>query len=434
MSLLDRLFRRKKEPAAPTEPAESTPPPAAVQQRAGDFNEVLLSIGWGGKSISGANVSSESALTYAAVLACVRVLAESVASLPLITYRRTGNGGKERAYTHPLYSLLHDAPNPDMTSFQWRETEMTHLTLWGNAYNEIVLDGAGRVRELWPLQPQWMTVKRENDRLIYEYREPSKKPIPYPAESILHIAGLSMNGLIGMTMIALYRETIGLGLTLNEYGGLTFANGTRAGGVLEVPGVMSDEAYKRLKGSFEQQYGGLENAGKTILLEEGTKFNKISMPNDDAQYLESKKFQAIEVARMFRVPPHKIGILDNATFSNIEHQGIEFVTDTLRPWLVRWEQEIMRRLFLPAERDRYFSEHLVDGLLRGDTPSRYAAYATGRQWGWLSVNDVRALENMNAIDGGDTYLSPLNMSPVAAAHAEGHSGNGTREKVREVEG
>src|SRR5512139_1299224 len=220
MSLFDRLFRRKAETAIQ--------PPA--QRRSWD--DFLLSLGFGSRSASGAIVNSETALTYSAVLACVRVLSESVASLPLITYRRTSNGGKERAYTHPLYTLLHDSPNPDMTSVQWREASMVHLVLWGNAYSEIVFDGAGRVRELWPLLPNYMEVKRDTsgDRLIYTYREPGKKTIDYPSERMLHITGLSINGLVGLSMIAIAREAIGLGLTLNEYGGRTFANGTRAGG------------------------------------------------------------------------------------------------------------------------------------------------------------------------------------------------------------
>ncbi len=408
MNLFDRFFKRKK--------AESNRPPLRAQ--GGEMNGVLLNIGWGGQSASGAVVSSETALTYAAVLACVRVLAESVASLPLITYRRTGNG-KERAFDHPLYSLLHDSPNPDMTSMQWRETSMVHCTLWGNAYSEIVPDGAGRVRELWPLQPQWMTPKRVDDRIVYEYREPGKKTITYPAEQILHITGLSMNGLVGLSMIGIMRETIGLGLTLNEYGGRTFKNGTRAGGVLEVPGSMSDAAYDRLKKSFNEEYGGAANAGKTVLLEEGAKFNAITMPNDDAQFLESRKFQINEVARMFRVPPHMIGDLEKATFSNIEHQSLEFVRDTIRPWVVRWEQSVAHKLYLPRERSQYFSEFLLDDLLRGDTLSRYQAYGRAILDGWMNRAQARELENMNVDNPAlRKYLVPLNMRVLGEAPPE----------------
>lgn len=402
MNLLDRILGR-------------TPKPA--DKRTSDA-ELLAMLAGGNRSSSGANVTAENAMTFTAVLACVRVLSESVASLPLITYRRDPDGGKSRATDHPLYTVLHDAPNPDMTSVQWRETAMVHLCLWGNSYNEIVFDGAGRVRELWPLNPRDMTVKRVNDRLVYEYREGGQRLITYGARNILHICGLSMNGLVGLSPIAIARDAIGLGMTLNEYGGRVFANGARPSGVLEHPGQLGDEAYKRLKESFEHEYAGAGNAGKTLLLEEGTKFTQTSFPPEDAQFLQSRKFQIEEVSRIFRVPLHKIGVMDHATFGNIEHQSLEFVVDCLRPYLVRWEQAISAKLLSDRERATYFSEHLVDGLLRGDITSRYAAYAVGRQWGWLNVNEIRSRENMNPIDGGSAYLEPLNMVEVGKDESE----------------
>lgn len=402
MTLLDRLLGRT---------------PKAADKRTSDAEMIAMLTG-GSRAASGASVTAENAMTFTAVLACVRVLSESVASLPLIVYRRDPDGGKSRATDHPLYPVLHDAPNPEMTSVQWRETAMVHLCLWGNSYNEIVFDGAGRVRELWPLSPSGMTVKRINGQLVYEHREGSAQPIQYPASSILHICGLSMNGLVGMSPIAIARDAIGLGMTLNEYGARTFANGARPSGVLEHPGQLGDEAYKRLKESFEAEYAGAGNAGKTLLLEEGTKFNPQSFPPEDAQFLQSRKFQIEEVARIFRVPLHKIGSLEHATFSNIEHQSLEFVVDSLRPYLVRWEQAISAKLLNPRERAQYFSEHLVDGLLRGDIQSRYAAYAIARQWGWINVNEIRSRENMNPIDGGDAYLEPLNMTEVGRDEAE----------------
>lgn len=395
MNLLDRLLGR-------------TPKP---EKRASDADMIAM-LTAGGRSASGASVTPESSITFAAVLACVRVLAESVASLPLITYHREPDGGKTRATDYPLYPVLHDAPNPEMTSVQWRETAMVHLCLWGNSYNEIVFDGAGNVRQLWPLQPRDMTVKRVNDQLVYEYREGGQRLITYGARQILHICGLSMNGLVGMSPIAIARDAIGLGMTLNDYGGRVFSNGARPSGVLEHPGQLGEQAYKRLKESFFEEYAGAGNAGKTLLLEEGTKFNPISFPPDDAQFLESRKFQIEEVARIFRVPLHKIGSLDHATFSNIEHQSLEFVVDSLRPWLVRWEQSISAKLLPDRDRGQYFSEHLVDGLLRGDIQSRYGAYAVGRQWGWLNVNEIRTRENMNPVDGGDAFLEPMNMIEV----------------------
>jgi HK97 family phage portal protein len=406
MSIFDRFKRKAKTIATDPQPE----PAPAPRMNASTTEEVVKMLLATNQSASGVYVTPENALTFSAVLGCVRVLAEGVATLPLITYERIGRG-KDRAADHSLYSVLHDSPNDDMTSFQWRETSMGHCTLWGNSYSEIVDDGAGRVRELWPLFPQYMTPKRVNGVLIYEYRDPQAGLITYNRDQIFHVPGLSMNGLVGMSMIGIARETIGLGLTLTRHGSKLFANGARAGGVLEHPGVMSPEAYERLKGSFSAEYGGIENAGKTILLEEGTKFTPLTMPNDDAQFLESRKFQVTEICRMFRVPPHMVADLSNATFSNIEQQSLDFVIYSLTPWLVRWEQAISHRLLLPRERSRYFSEFLVNGLLRGDIVSRYTAYASAINTGWMTRNQVRELENMNPDEEAlDKYLMPLNMT------------------------
>jgi HK97 family phage portal protein len=420
MDLFGR-FRRKAKTISPDTAL------AAGARRADTMGEIVAALAGGSLASGGVSVTPESSLTFSAVLACVRVLGESVAGLPLITYRRLPDGSKERATDHPLYAVLHDAPNEDMTSFQWRETSMVHKLLWGNAYSEIITDGAGRVRELWPLLPQQMTPKRDRmGTLYYEYRDPMGTPIEYRREQIFHVPGLSMNGMVGMTMIGIFRESVGLGLTLNRHGSRMFANGARAGGVLETPGQLSEPAYNRLKGSFDQQYAGVENAGKTILLEEGTKFSPVTMPNDDAQFLESRRFQVEEVARIFRVPLSFIGDLSHATFSNIEQLSLDFVVHSLRPWLVRDEQAIRQRLLLPSERNQYYAEYLVDGLLRGDIVSRYNAYATGRNWGWLSADDVRAMENMNPLpDGqGQDYLTPLNMVPAGTSPAPVPTGTG----------
>lgn len=406
MAIWDR-FRRKAKTIATETPA--------LERRADSTAEIVSMLSGGAMSASGMHVTPESALTFSAVLACVRVLAEGVASLPLITYERQGRN-KEHAYTHPLYSVLHDSPNDDMTSFQWRETSIAHCTLWGNCYSEIVDDGAGHVRELWPLLPQYMTPKRSTtNELIYEYRDPTGKVILYNRDQIFHVPGLSMNGLIGMSMIAIYRDAVGLGLTLNQHGAKLFANGTRAGGVLEHPGTMSDTAYDRLASSFQDKYGGAVNAGKTILLEEGTTFKPVTMPNDDAQFLQTRMFQIEEVARMFRVPPHMIGDLEHATFSNIEQQSLDFVIYSLTPWLVRWEQGISHRLLLPRERGQYFSKFNVAGLLRGDIMSRYTAYGSAINTGWMTRNQVRELEDLNQEDPAlDKYLQPLNMTTTDA--------------------
>ncbi len=393
-------FRRKAKTIA-TDPV----------RRADTQGQIVASLMNGGSN-GGIAVTSETALTFSAVLGCVRVLSEGVAALPLITYERVGRG-KERAINHSLYSVLHDSPNNEMTSFQWRETSMAHCTLWGNCYSEIIADGAGRVRELWPLLPQQMTPKRTDAGLVYEYRDPMGGLIVYTADQIFHVPGLSMNGLVGMSMIGIAREAIGLGLTLNRHGTKLFANGARAGGVLESPGELSEPAYKRLKESFNEQYAGVENAGKTILLEAGTKFNNLTMPNDDAQFLQTRMFQIEEIARMFRVPPHMIGDLEHATFSNIEQQSLDFVIYSLTPWLVRWEQAVSHKLLLSQERARYFSEFLTAALLRGDTMSRYTAYSSAISSGWITRNEVREIENLNPDNPSlDQYLFPLNMAPV----------------------
>jgi len=372
----------------------------------------LRSVGLWSDTASGVNVNEQIAMTYTAVWACVRILAESVASLPLVVYRRLPNGGKERAPDHRLYGLLHDLPNSENTSVELREMLQAHLALWGNAYCEKEFDQAGRVVALWPLRPDLVRVERVAGELVYEINMPSGGRQILPAERVMHIRGLTHDGMIGYSPICQAREAIALGLATQQFGSAFFGNGARPGGVLEHPGALSDKARKNLLESWENMHSGLQNAQRVAILEEGMKYAPIGIPPEEAQFLETRKFQVTEIARIFRIPPHMLADLDRATFSNIEHQSLEFVVHTLRPWLVRWEQAINRDLFLPEERKTYFAEHLIDGLLRGDIQSRYQAYATGRQQGFLSANDIRAMENMNPIDNGDIYLVPLNMVPA----------------------
>lgn len=362
---------------------------------------------------SGVQVNEETALRSSAVFAAVRVLSESVASLPLIVYRRLGRG-KERASDHPLYTILHDRANEEMTAFTFREVMMQHLLLWGNAYAEIEYDNAGRVRGLWPLRPDktWPEREERTKKLVYRVILPDGQGVTLPAERVLHIPAFAADGIVGRSPIRLAREAIGLALAAEEFGARFFGQGATLGGVLEHPGQLSEEALKRLRESFENMHQGLSRAHRIAILEEGMSYKQIGIPPEDAQFLETRKFQVTEIARIFRVPPHMIGDLERATFSNIEHQSIEFVVHSLRPWLVRWEQAINWKLFTPSERQQFFAEFLVDGLLRGDIRSRYEAYAIGRQWGWLSANDVRELENLNPVEGGDVYLSPMNMVPA----------------------
>lgn len=373
--------------------------------------------GYAFKTASGTTITPDTAMQTTAVYACVRILSESVASLPLITYRRLEDGGKERAPDFYLYPILHALPNPEMTSFELFETLMGHLALWGNAYCEIEMDGAGRVRALWPLRPDRMEIKRdrETQQIVYEYMLPnSSQPVTLSSERVMHLKGLSVSGMVGLSPIAMARQSIGLALATEEFGARFYSNNAQPGGVLEHPGKLGDEAYGRLKTSWTETHAGLSNAHRVAILEEGMKFEKIGIPPNDAQFLETRKYQTTEIARVFRIPPHMLADLDRATFSNIEQQSLEFVIHTIRPWLVRIEQSIVRSLLTEAERRVYFAEFLVDGLLRGDTQSRYSAYAIGRQWGWLSVNDVRGLENMNPVEDGDDYLVPMNMTTLGA--------------------
>lgn len=364
-------------------------------------------------SYAGPTVTPAVAMQSAAVYACVRVLSETVASLPLILYRRLPNGGKERATNHPLYTLLHDLSNDDMTSLEVRELMMGNLCLWGNAYAQIMEDQAGRIAALYPLRADQMSIYLATDgELSYIYRAANGTEIVLPEYRVWHVRGMSSNGIIGQSPIQTARQAIGLAMATEQFGARFFSNGARPGMILQHPGHLTDEAYKRLIESWEQRHAGAENSHKTALLEEGMTAKEVGIPPEDAQFLQTREFQLEEIARIYRIPLHMIGDLKHSTFSNIEHMGIEFVTHTLRPWLVRIEQSITRCLLTPAERKEYFAEFLVDGLLRGDIMSRYQAYATGRQNGWLSANDVRSMENMNPVEGGDVYLTPLNMASV----------------------
>lgn len=371
----------------------------------------------GTKSAAGINVTPDTALQASAVYACVRVLAETIASLPLHVYKRLeGSKGKEKAPEHYLYPVLHEIANPEMTSFELRETMVGHLCLRGNAYAEKVFDRAGRVKELWPLNPDGVLVERDKatKQLIYIITLPGEsKQVKLSSDRILHIRGLSGNGIIGYSPIALAKESIGLALATEEYGSRFFGNASRPSGVLEHPGKLGKDAADRLKKSWEEMHRGLSNAHRVAILEEGLKWNQIGMSQEDSQYLQTRQYQVVDIARIFRVPPHMIAELSRATFSNIEFQSIDFVVNTLRPWLVRFEQAFKQRLFDETDRE-YYAEFLIDGLLRGDIASRYSAYAIGRQWGWLSADDIREMENRNPLpDGqGETYLVPLNMVPA----------------------
>lgn len=367
-----------------------------------------------GRTTSGKPVNERTAMQTTAVYACVRILAEAVASLPLHVYEYQDDGGKKLVHDHPLYYLLHDEPNPEMTSFVFRETLMSHLLIWGNAYAQIIRDGAGRVLGLYPLLPDKMDVQRDDrGNIYYVYsRNSDENPmfkeygdIRLKAEDVLHIPGLGFDGLIGYSPIAMAKNAVGMTLACEEYGASFFANGANPGGVLEHPGVLKDPS--KVRESWNSVYRGVNNAHKIAVLEEGMKYQQIGIPPEEAQFLETRKFQINEIARLYRIPPHMVGDLDKSSFSNIEQQSLEFVKYTLDPWVLRWEQSLQRSLLLPGEKGKYFIKLNVDGLLRGDYQSRMNGYAVGRQNGWFSANDIREMENMNPIpdeQGGNLYL------------------------------
>lgn len=397
-----------------------------------------------GGSSAGKNVNERSAMQMTAVYSCVRILAEAVAGLPLHLYRYKEDGGKERAIDNNLYHLLHDEPNKEMSSFIFRETLMTHLLLWGNAYAQIIRNGKGEVIALYPLMPNKMQVDRdENGELYYIYTRSSDEAktmegvtVYLTPRDVLHIPGLGFDGLVGYSPIAMAKNAIGLAIATEEYGAKFFANGAAPSGVLEHPGTIKDPS--RLRENWNSTFGGSANSGKVAVLEEGMKYTPISISPEQAQFLETRKFQIDEIARIFRVPPHMVGDLEKSSFSNIEQQSLEFVKYTLDPWVIRWEQSLSRALLNEDEKRKYFFKFNLEGLLRGDYESRMSGYATARQNGWMSANDIRELENLDKIpaeDGGDLYLINGNMLPLnkAGAYANKEKEDTADEEILEMD-
>ena len=366
-----------------------------------------------GKADSGERVDEKSAMQIATVYACVRLLAETVAGLPLHLYRmKDDTNSKERATDHPLYKLLYRQPNPEMTSFSFREVMMVQLLLWGNCYAQIIRDGRNGIISLYPLLPENMEIDRdEKGEIFYTYHAytdeapgENNKDIYFRNDEIFHVPGMGFNGLVGFSPIAMMKNSLGTTLAVEKYGSSFFKNGAQPSGVLEHPGVLKNP--EKIRENWSAVYGGANNAHKVAVLEEGMQYKPISLPPEDSQFLSTRQFGVNEICRIFRVPPHMVQDLDHATFSNIEHQSIDFVVHTLTPWLVRFELAIIKDLLLPEEQDLYFPKFNVDGLLRGDYQSRMQGYATGISNGFLSPNDCRRLENMDLIPaekGGDDY-------------------------------
>ena len=369
-----------------------------------------------GTSGSGKAVNARTAIQMSTVYACVRVIAETIASLPLHVYE-SNEGGSAKAVKHPLYHLIHDEPNPEMTSFVWRETMLTHLLLWGNSYSQVIRNGRGQVVGLYPLLPDYMEVDRDSKGVLtYKYTNAEGVSRWLRPEDVLHIPGLGFDGIIGYSPVAMEKNAIGLGISAEEYGNKFFSNGARPSGILTHPNTVKDPA--ALRASWNAAYGGTSNASRVAVLEEGMTFTPLSMPNNEAQFLETRRFQVEEICRIYRVPPHMVGDLSRATFSNIEHSSIDFAVHTIRPWLVRIEQAMNRALFPDREKGRFYVQFNLDGLMRGDYKSRMEGYAIARQNGWMSANDIRELENQNPIpveEGGAAYLCNGNMIPIKLA-------------------
>ena len=396
MGILSNLFERRSDLSIPT---QSRP--------------LIGLLGLATKSKTGVYIDSDTALSSSAVWSAVMQLSQAVGSLPLHLYKRLNPRGKERYSSHPCYHLLHLQPNPEMTSMVFREVMTGQVLIYGTAYAEKQLNGVNKITALWPLISSKMELRRSNTaELYYRYQMPDGKYHYFNSNQILRITGFSSNGLLGYCTYEKMSEPIGLSLALEEYASRFFSNGATPPSVLEHPASLSQEAQDRLRDNWSKVYGGLSNAHRIAILEEGMKLNTFGIDPEHAQAIESRKFMIDEVARIFNMPPHMLKQLGDSSYNNIEEQALEFIKYTLRPWLVRFEQAYNTQLLSIQEQDQLFFEHLVDGLLRGDTETRHQAYATGRQWGYYSANDVREMENMNPVEGGDLYMVPLNMIPA----------------------
>ena len=370
--------------------------------------------GWqnllGAKTRSGVQVDTAAALSIPAALSAVRLLSEAVASLPLIVYERAE--GRIRAVTHPLYSLLHEQPNHRHSPFQLKEMMMLSLLVDGNSYAFIQRDAVGQPVALWPVQASRVTVRQDdNGNVTYEINTSSGQVV-YRPDEILHIAGLSFDGLTGRSPISLARESLGSAVAELQHGSSFFKNSSIPSGVITHPGQLSEQGQELLKSSWQSAYGGTVASGKTAILEEGMKFEPIKFNNKDSQWLESRAFSVKEIARIFRVPPHLLGDLEKASYASIEQQNLDFLTYSLRPWLCRIEEAVNLQLLYEHERQQYFAEFLTADLLRADTKNRFESYQTALQSGWLSINEVRQRENMPTVPGGDKLFIELNREPL----------------------
>jgi HK97 family phage portal protein len=373
----------------------------------------------GGPSAAGVTVNHKAALRYTPFWSAVRIISGTLGALPFLVYRRLDNGGKDRVPEHPVYALLHDTPNEYMDAVTFQETRQAHVLTYGNGYAEIQRDGAGHPVALWPLLPNRTSRKMtEGGTPYYEVQLPTGEPVHLPDRNVLHIKGLGFDGYTGYDVVSYHKEALGYGIAVKEYGARFFANDGNPGGVFEHPNALSDTAFARLKESLRSN-AGLKHAHRVQILEEGMKWSSIGVEPAKAQALEVQKFTVDDCSRIFNIPPHMLGSMEFSKYNNVEQLAIDFVSRTMLYWFRKWEQEVGRKLFSPRERGVLFCEILADGLLRGNIEARTAYYAAGRQWGFLSINDIRAKENMNPIGpAGDIYLDPLNMVPAGTLPAQ----------------
>lgn len=391
----------------------STPP---AEKRDVVLEQLMGRLNFGQLQGSGILVTPESSMRFMAVFACVRVISEDIASLPLRIYRELKPRGRKPAPDHPLYEVLNSQPNPEQTSMEWREMLQAHLLLWGNAYCEIVRKD-GWPSQLWPITPQRVSIRRSKatGRLEYLITPPGGNERPFTDRQIFHIKGLSLDGVTGVSPIAYGRDAIGAGLGGQEFANAFFRQGGRPGGVIKYPGQLSAEAHERLKGSFEEAATGLTSAQRWILLEEGGDATAmLGMPLEDAQFIEQRRFSVEEIARLYRVTPHMISDLERATFNNIEELTRAHATFTLKPWVERWQQAINTRLIPEEERRTFYADIAMQALLEGDPEARSKFYKALWEMGVLSPNDIREKENLNPVPDGDTYYVPMNFGPVGA--------------------
>lgn len=368
-------------------------------------------------SVTGLNVSAESAMRLSTVFRCVKVLAGSIGKLPLEIFRKLPDGGRAKATNHPLWTVLHDRPNNWMTSIEFRMCMQGHLALRGNAYAQIVAGKRGPVDQLLPIHPDRVKIERSkiNSELLYKVSMPSGAPQTLMQEEVFHLRGYSFDGIRGISPIDYQREAIGGGLAAQEFRNRFFANDNTPGGVVEHPGRLSEPSAKHLKESLADKHGGVTNAHSPMILEEGMKWTSVGITNRDAQFLESCNFSVLDVCRIFGVPPHMVAQLDRATYSNIEQQSLEFIRDAIGEYIALWEQAISRDLIIAP--DTYFAQFDLDSLLRGDTLSRYQAYHWSLTDGWMNRNEVRAKEGYNREEGLDDFLRQANMAPGSSLSA-----------------